>query len=84
MRLSDDHIQISHGKSSSQLQPDERWVNKKQTPRPNVKIIVYKDHIYKRNGEYWFGNKRVKDIIRGAREQGLIVGPPVHKDCQDV
>ena len=64
------------------LTPHEKWVVHKPAPVPNSKSNppILKNHIHKRNGEYWFGNKRVKYLIREARKQGLIVAPPDHKD----
>jgi len=61
------------------LKPNEKWVNKPQ-PVTKKDVPIFKDHIHKRNREYWFGNKRVKYLIREARKQGLIVAPPDHKD----
>ena len=62
--------------------PNERWVNHKPapTPKPKSNLPTLKNHIHKRNGEYWFGNKPVKYLIRKAREQGLIVAPKGRKE----
>ena len=63
------------------LRAGERWVNKTpDSPPAKTKPKFFKDHIHKRNGEYWFGNKPVKHIINEARKQGLIVAPPDHSD----
>ena len=62
--------------------PNERWVDHKPTPTPKPKsnLPTVMSSIHKRNGEYWFGNKPVKYLIRKAREQGLIVAPKGRKE----
>jgi len=54
---------------------NERWEHKPQY-RDNRKTQIHRG-IYKRNGEYWFHNKRIKDLVAYCRREGLIVAPPI-------
>ena len=71
-----DHKPPPKPKSSRIPKPTPKPIPK-PTPAPAPK---YGNHIHKRNGEYWFGNKPVKYLIRKAREQGLIVAPKGRKE----
>ncbi len=39
--------------------------------------------VHKRNGVYWFNNKKVKDLITFCRREGLIVAPDANLGPND-
>ena len=59
----------------SEKHTNQKWINKPQPKSKKDDRPLKKYYIHKRNGEYWFGDKPVKYLIRKARQQGLIVAP---------
>tara|TARA_R110000751_G_scaffold20374_1_gene59716 strand:- start:889 stop:1134 length:246 start_codon:yes stop_codon:yes gene_type:complete len=57
---------------------NEQWVPKPQKEGGKQKgALVVGMGIHKRDGVYWFNNRKIKDLIAFCRREGLIVAP----DC---
>lgn len=63
---------------------NELWRDKPQTLNTTKKTINNLGiGIHKRNGVYWFNNRKIKDLIAFCRREDLIVAPDANLGPND-
>jgi hypothetical protein len=55
---------------------NERWKHKPQSPdKTKHHSAQLGQGVHKKNGVYWFNNRKIKDLIAFCRKENLIVAP---------
>tara|TARA_R110000787_G_scaffold244160_1_gene350131 strand:+ start:77 stop:316 length:240 start_codon:yes stop_codon:yes gene_type:complete len=63
---------------------NERWKNKPQSiDKTKRRNVTYGNGVHKRNGVYWFNNRKIKDLIAFCRRENLIVAPDANRGPND-